>query len=490
MQNKHFQRTCTLVFLIHIITTIFTVVGLASQIALSGLAPFRSIVPLVLAIVVFIADTAYLFIAKEYGAYLRLVASTYSVVYLLMLTMGSSSTPYPYLIPFLIVFVLAMDQFAIRVSTVIFALANIIRVAETLAASADPTSDMEYVMVEVIISVLVIVAVIRGYKLLTQFFEESIEEISTALDKNQAISSKITEVAEDVLVQAEDISQALETIQDSTALMSESMSSIMQGTQGTAEAITNQTMQTQDIQNIIDQTSTQAESVVRINEDTADALSEGIQVMDSLFTEVEKAKKASDEMQQAAMDLIANTDAVSGITNIILSISSQTNLLALNASIEAARAGEAGRGFAVVADEIRNLAEQTRKETENITQIIGILTDNANKVSQCVKISSDSANQESEYASNAANQFSVIETKLAELSKAVQDINKQIAALGVANNEIVDSVSTLSATSEEISASTAEASTTSEKNVEMVQKFRASMDGILEQMLELQKYTK
>ena len=69
------------------------------------------------------------------------------------------------------------------------------------------------------------------------------------------------------------------------------------------------------------------------------------------------------------------TKNVRNITDLILGISGQTNLLALNASIEAARAGEAGKGFAVVADEIRQLADQTKDATENITAIVDELNE-------------------------------------------------------------------------------------------------------------------
>ena len=83
------------------------------------------------------------------------------------------------------------------------------------------------------------------------------------------------------------------------------------------------------------------------------------------------------------------------IAGMILNISSQTNLLALNASIESARAGEAGRGFAVVADQIRQLAEQTKQSTEEITRITTELSMNANDVVKSIESSID-ANQRPE----------------------------------------------------------------------------------------------
>jgi methyl-accepting chemotaxis protein len=69
--------------------------------------------------------------------------------------------------------------------------------------------------------------------------------------------------------------------------------------------------------------------------------------------------------------LAQQAQAIGEITATADEIAEQTNLLALNAAIEATRAGEEGRGFRGVASEIRRLAEQSKKATVQVRQILG-----------------------------------------------------------------------------------------------------------------------
>lgn len=99
-----------------------------------------------------------------------------------------------------------------------------------------------------------------------------------------------------------------------------------------------------------------------------------------------EAADISKETMQRATDtnvminqLGVSSQEIGNVIKVISSIAQQTNLLALNATIEAARAGEAGKGFAVVANEVKELAKQTAKATEEITNKIGAIQGDSKK---------------------------------------------------------------------------------------------------------------
>ncbi len=490
MKEKYFEKINLLTVIGHFSAMVCMVVGLVSQLQMSGMPPVNSIVPLVLEVA---ASACVLFAYVRYRSsviFFRYVAVGFSVVYTVMLLMGSSGNAFPYMIPYLICMILSLDIWSVNVTCAVFVAVNLIRAVMTAMGAEEITLVLEQVMIEVIVTALVTLASWRGVRHLNTFFEESMGEVLEASRKNENVARKIVEVARSVEEQAESMSRDLETITDATLTVSESMDNISTGTTNTAEAIVQQTQRTQDIQEILDETRGRTDSIVGLTESAKEALESGTSAMDTLFGQVSDAIENSRVMEETAAQLQEKSNEVRGITSIILGISSQTNLLALNASIEAARAGEAGRGFAVVAEEIRKLAEQTRQETENITRLTDALSENAQLMTDKVTVNVENSKLENEAAEQASGRFAEITENINTLAENIREVSEMMNSLVESNNAIVDSVNTLSATSQEISASTQVAFSTSEKNVDMVKSFSASMDNILRQIELLQSYTK
>jgi methyl-accepting chemotaxis protein len=73
---------------------------------------------------------------------------------------------------------------------------------------------------------------------------------------------------------------------------------------------------------------------------------------------------------ESMMRLSEQTQAISGIIETVDDLAQQSNLLSVNAAIESEKAGEQGKGFRIVAQEIKSLAEQSKRATHRVREIL------------------------------------------------------------------------------------------------------------------------
>ena len=166
---------------------------------------------------------------------------------------------------------------------------------------------------------------------------------------------------------------------------------------------------------------------------------------------------------EVTVTALANAaDRIGEVVGLINTIAAQTNLLALNATIEAARAGEAGKGFAVVASEVKNLATQTARATEGITDQVAEIQVSTHEAVATIKGIGQIIDKMSEIATTVAAAVEQQGAATAEIARNIQqaaagthNVSSNIGGVsGVANQtgetaaHVLESSSSLAAESE------------------------------------------
>jgi methyl-accepting chemotaxis protein len=215
-----------------------------------------------------------------------------------------------------------------------------------------------------------------------------------------------------------------------------------------------------------------ASQIVEAAEKTTEASIRGRQAVDTSSGLIMQIKEDSQTISAKSKALVSSVEEIGNIIGSVNAIAEQSKILAVNASIEAAKAGEYGVGFAVVAQEVKDLAQQSKEATLQITgtlnsirraieNMVATATNGEKRTEEGVHMIaktgaivndlSDAIRENSEFANIINTSVNQQTVGLTQIATAIEQINVSAMENQEISRKIADSTRQMTATMDELS---------------------------------------
>lgn len=218
----------------------------------------------------------------------------------------------------------------------------------------------------------------------------------------------------------------------------------------------------------------------------------GLESVEVLHNKSEENYNTSEKIFSVVEKLTNTTKDIGLFVESIENIAEQTNLLALNAAIEAARAGDAGKGFAVVADEVRKLADQSRKSTEEITNLMQSIQEESQMAIEAMEIMRKVSQDQNAAVDKTNSAFNDIANEVTIIIEKIKEVNDSVIKMQKDKDEVISAIESISSVSEQTAASSQEVAATTEHQLKAIEDMNVaaeSLDNLVHELDEkLKKY--
>lgn len=313
---------------------------------------------------------------------------------------------------------------------------------------------------------------------------DEISKLMTSLNKTMEVTRNLISRIKDEVINidgvAQNLSASTEENEASSSQINDSITELSQSALQQAQQISEATESLIHFGEILDKINSKVMDLANSSSNIETSAHDGSKKIDKLIDSVNDIKETFVSVSERISSLNGSVLKISEITDVINQIAEQTNLLALNASIEAARAGEAGRGFAVVAEEIQKLAEQVLYSSKNIHSLVETVTNNTKQVSYTTQNVSEKIQVQAKSIEDTMDSFKNILQEVEKITPHIEEVSEKLNITTTRKDSIFKNIETISSISEEFSASTEEISASMEQQLSSTQEVSASAQSLTE----------
>ncbi len=195
-------------------------------------------------------------------------------------------------------------------------------------------------------------------------FAQMIENIRTNFEAEKKSRTEIEMVLDTVVETANQLAASSEELVATASQLATGMAEHSATTSEVASTVA-------EVVQSADQVSERAATTAQRTEANSKIGTDGKKAVEGAISSMREVKEHSESVAQGIIALAEQAQTIGEIVATVNEIADKTNLLALNAAIEASRAGEHGKGFSVVASEVKQLADQSKKSTVQVREILG-----------------------------------------------------------------------------------------------------------------------
>ena len=291
--------------------------------------------------------------------------------------------------------------------------------------------------------------------------------------ETQRLGKSVQEMAEALRSQVAGIKTLTSQVSSVSREVAQAMAHLASSASEQAAAVAETASTVEEMEKAGKSAAGNATQIVGASEKTTEASIRGRGAVDTTSQIILKIKQDSQDISSKSKNLLSNVEEIGNIISSVNAIAEQSKILAVNASIEAAKAGEYGMGFAVVAQEVKDLAQQSKEAT---LQITGTLTAIRQAIENMVGTSAGGERRTEEGVKMVANAGAIVN----DLSEAIRENSEFANVIATAVNQQTLGLTQIASAIDQINVSALENQEISRKIEGGVRQMSESMDELTE----------